>query len=230
VPTSVGKLFFTDRRTDYVCSAAAIASPKGDEVLTAGHCVHTGPHPDGGLLGTGLLAGPPRYYSNWVFVPRYADGRAPLGRWVATGALAAAGWIKRESFTEDQGILTVARLGGRRLTDVVGGNRVALGRGRHQKGVRIWGWPAESPYDGEKAWRCDGTTKPTSIAAPGDAGMTCGLNGGASGGPWFLPKGRTGRTGTIFAVTSRITVGGSSHVVLAHPLPLSLRALIAAAG
>lgn len=229
VPKNVGKLFFTDRHTDYVCSAAAIDTRSRDQVLTAAHCVHTGPHPDGGLLNTGLLAGQPRYYSNWVFVPRYANGRAPLGKWVATNRLVAQGWIKDESFAQDQGILTVARLNGKRLEDVVGGDRVALGRSRHQQGARIWGWPAESPYDGQRAWRCDGTTKATDVASPGDAGMTCGLNGGASGGPWLL-KGHAGRPGTIFAVTSRITVGGSSHVVLAHPLPTSLRSLIAAAG
>ena len=43
VPRSVGKLFFTDGNARYVCSAAAIDTKSRNQVLTAGHCVHTGP-------------------------------------------------------------------------------------------------------------------------------------------------------------------------------------------
>ncbi|GAB4003340.1 trypsin-like serine peptidase [Nocardioides ultimimeridianus] len=228
-PKTVGKLFFSDGGSDYVCSAAAIATRSRNQVLTAGHCAHTGPHPEGGLLGTGLLAGAPRYYSDWVYVPRYSNGNAPLGKWVATHAYVASGWIDDERFQQDQAILTVARLNGRKLVDVTGGNRVALGAGTDHQGVRIWGWPAGSPYDGETAWRCDGPTRASSVAAPGDAAMTCGLNGGASGGPWLLPGRRTINVGTIFAVTSRITTSGP-HLILAQPLPISLRTLINRAG
>jgi V8-like Glu-specific endopeptidase len=229
VPKTVGKLFFTDGRKAYVCSASAILTKSRNQVLTAGHCVHSGPHPDGGLLGTSLLAGKPRYYSNWIFVPRYDNGSAPLGKWVATNRYVANGWINDENFKQDQAILTVARLNGKRLTDVVGGNALALGRGSAQKGVRIWGWPVDSPYDGETAWRCDGSTYTTKISTAGDSAMSCGLNGGASGGPWILPTKRTANTGTIYAVTSRITTTGP-HIILAQPLPWSLRRLIARAG
>ena len=229
IPKTVGKLFFSDGGSDFVCSAAAIATRSRNQVLTAGHCAHTGPNPEGGLLGLGLLAGPPRYYSNWVYVPRYNAGRAPLGKWVVTHAYVANGWISDESFQQDQAILTVARRNGKRLVDVTGGNRVALGAGTNHRGVRIWGWPAASPFDGETAWRCDGTTTASSVSTSGDASMTCGLNGGASGGPWILPFRRTGNVGTIFAVTSRITTTGP-HLILAQPLPTSLRVLISRAG
>lgn len=228
-PKTVGKLFFSDGGSDYVCSASAIATKSRNQVLTAGHCAHTGPNPEGGLLGLGLLAGPPRYYSNWVYVPRYNNGRAPLGKWVVTHAYVANGWIQDESFQQDQAVLTVARRNGRRLVDVTGGNRVALGAGTTHQGVRIWGWPAASPYDGETAWRCDGPTRASSVSAPGDSSMTCGLNGGASGGPWILPGRRTANVGTIYAVTSRITTTGP-HLILAQPLPTSLRQLITRAG
>lgn len=226
VPRTVGKLFFSDSGADYVCSAAAIATASRNQVLTAGHCVHTGPHPEGGLLG--LLGGRPHYYADWMFVPRYADGRAPLGKWVATNRYVASGWINDESFAQDQGILTVARRKGQRLIDAYGGNRVALGRSPSQHGVRIWGWPAASPYDGETAWRCDGATTRDDSDSPGDARMSCSMSAGSSGGPWILPDKRTPNIGTIFAVTSRGSVTGPKEL-LAHPLPSSLRTLIARA-
>lgn len=227
-PRTVGKLFFSDGGSDYVCSAAAIATKSRNQVLTAGHCVNSS-HTNGGLLGLGLLAPKPHYYTNWLYVPRYDDGRAPFGKWVATAAYVTSGWINDENFQQDQGILTVARLNGRRLVAVTGGNRVALGAGTNHRGVRIWGWPAATPYDGETAWRCDGTTQASSVSTPGDSAMTCGLNGGASGGPWLLARDRTANVGTIYAVTSRITTVGP-HLILAQPLPTSLRTLITRAG
>jgi hypothetical protein len=72
VPRTVGKLFFSDSGGDYVCSAAAISTRKRDQVITAGHCVHTGPN-------VGLLQ-QPHFFRNWVFVPRYHRGRAPEGK------------------------------------------------------------------------------------------------------------------------------------------------------
>ncbi len=64
---------------DYVCSAAAIRTRKRNQVITAGHCVHTGPN-------VGLLE-QPHFFSDWLFVPRYRNGRAPYGRWVGQQGL-----------------------------------------------------------------------------------------------------------------------------------------------
>lgn len=226
MPKTVGKLFFSDRADDYVCSASAIRTKSRNQVLTAGHCVHTGPHPDdiGIPLLDGLLSRP-RYFSNWMFVPRYAHGNAPFGKWVATNRFVSTGWTQHENFSQDQAILTMGRRHGKKLINVVGGNRVALGRSPAEGQVRIWGWPAESPYNGEKAWRCDGPTKRSGADVRGDARMACPLNGGASGGPWLLRKRRTTNVGTIFAVTSREAVNGPKSL-FAQPLPHELRQLI----
>jgi V8-like Glu-specific endopeptidase len=231
VPRTVGKLFFSDSGADYVCSAAAIRTQKRNKVLTAGHCVHTGPHPEDGLLpGLCLLVCPaPHYFSNWMFVPRYENGAAPYGKWVATRGVVSDGWRTHENFTQDQGVLSMARRNGKRLVDVIGGNRVALNQSARQAGVRIWGWPAETPYDGETAWRCDGATVRDDSYWKGDAEMSCSMTAGSSGGPWILPGNRTANVGTIFAVTSRGTTAGP-QILLAHPLPGELRTLIATAG
>jgi V8-like Glu-specific endopeptidase len=62
--SAVGKLFFTIGSRPYVCSASVI---QRRIVVTAGHCVHSG------------TAG--GYYNNWLFVPAYRDGVAPLLAW-----------------------------------------------------------------------------------------------------------------------------------------------------
>ncbi len=218
VPRTAGKLFFRVDGGDAVCSAAAIKTKRRNQVITAGHCVHTGPN-------VGLLQRP-HFYSHWVFVPRYRKGRAPLGRWVANNAYAFNGWIEREAFRYDQAIISFKRRDGRRLVDRVGGNEVVWGKRPRQWGVRIWGWPAQAPYDGETARRCDGRT----IRFDGtyDAAMRqCDLTGGASGGPWVLPRGRTVNTGRIWAVTSRRLL--ARPVLLATPIPREIRRMIRAA-
>jgi V8-like Glu-specific endopeptidase len=62
--SAVGILFFTIGSSPYFCSASVIDRRI---VVTAGHCVHSG------------TAG--GYYNNWVFVPAYRDGVAPLLAW-----------------------------------------------------------------------------------------------------------------------------------------------------
>jgi len=214
-PRTSGKLFFRVDGGDAVCSAAAIRTKKRNQVITAGHCVHTGPNVP--------LLQQPHFYSDWVFVPRYRNGRAPYGKWVANNAWAFNGWVEREAFRFDQAIISFKRRNGHRLVNAVGGNDVVWGKDPRQWGTRIWGWPAQSPYDGETAKRCDGRT--TRYEDSADAAMhNCDLTGGASGGPWFLPRGRTANTGRIWAVTSRRLLG--RPVLLARPIPREIRRMI----
>lgn len=215
VPRTVGKLFFSDDGGDYVCSAAAISTRRRDQVITAGHCVHTGPH-------VGLLQ-QPHFYRNWVFVPRYHRGRAPEGKWVGRKAWAFNGWVENESFRHDQAIVAFKKRNGRKLVKAVGGNDVVWGKPQRRRGVTVWGWPAESPFTGETARRCEGRT--VAFEDTADAAIhNCRLNGGASGGPWFLSKGRTKNTGQIWAVTSRRLL--DRPVLLAVPIPRAVRGMI----
>jgi V8-like Glu-specific endopeptidase len=75
---TVGKLFFSVGGAPYACSGAVIARRV---VATAGHCVHSG-----------TASG---FHSNFVFIPAFRDGIAPLGIWhwgyVATTATWAGG-------------------------------------------------------------------------------------------------------------------------------------------
>jgi V8-like Glu-specific endopeptidase len=67
---TAGKLFFRDPRTgeDFKCSASTLQRRL---VVTAGHCV-TNASTDPGLR---------YFYSNFLFVPAYRNGIAPLGVW-----------------------------------------------------------------------------------------------------------------------------------------------------
>ncbi|KAA1429170.1 trypsin-like serine peptidase [Nocardioides antri] len=219
VPRTTGKLFFSDAGGNYVCSAATIRTRRRDQVITAGHCVHTGP--DVGLLAQ------PHFYRNFLFVPRYRHGRAPLGRWAGRNAWVFKGWAENGATRFDQAIIAFKRRDGRKLVNHVGGNEVVWGKRAKQRGVRIWGWPAQAPYDGETARRCDGRTTRSDAYADrgGDAVMhRCNLTGGASGGPWFLPKDRTRNTGRIFAVTSRRDLVRPN--LIAHPITRDIRRMI----
>lgn len=218
-PRSTGKLFFSDGASDYVCSGAAVNTPERNVVLTAGHCVNSGA--THGLLG----CRPGRYFTRFLFVPGYVAGARPYGAWAGVTALAQPDWVNQcGNFSHDQAVLTVAPLGGRQLVDVVGGNAVAWGYPPREDGVRVIGWPAEAPYDGEHAQQCAGPT--TASPGTGDAQMSCPLNGGASGGPWFLGM-VSPDVGYIWAVTSRRTTEGPA-LLLAWPLDRTILTLLAA--
>lgn len=212
VPKTAGKLFFTTNQGGAVCSAAVVKSRRKNQVITAGHCVHSGPRGQG-------------WFSNFIFVPKYHKGRTPYGKWAANNGWTFKGWAVRGKFRYDQAVLQFKKRKGRKLQGVVGANRVKFGASQRQRGARIWGWPAEGPrYNGQVAKRCDGPTKRRGRTQ--DAIMRCPMTGGASGGPWLLKKGRKKNTGIIWAVTSRRTVGSRPKLLLAAPLPKATRRLI----
>lgn len=74
---TVGKLFFTiPGLGNASCTAAVIARRL---ILTAGHCVHSG-------------TPSPGFFGNWVFVPGFRDGVAPIGLWPATAVIVTGTW------------------------------------------------------------------------------------------------------------------------------------------
>ncbi|NYJ01188.1 V8-like Glu-specific endopeptidase [Nocardioides thalensis] len=212
VPKTAGKLFFTTNQGGAVCSAATVKSRRGNQVITAGHCVNSGPGGQG-------------WFDNFLFVPKYHKRRAPYGKWAYSRVWAFNGWINDGKFRYDQAVIQFQKRNGRKLARVTGANRVKLGANQRQRGVRIWGWPAEGPrYNGQVAKRCDGPTKRRGRTQ--DAIMRCPMTGGASGGPWLLKKGRKKNTGIIWAVTSRRTIGSRPKLLLAAPLPRATKRLI----
>ncbi|TDW18309.1 trypsin-like serine peptidase [Kribbella kalugense] len=190
VPSTAGKLFFVDNGLNYVCSASTINNDYKNLIITAGHCVHSGA---GGA-----------WHSNIVFAPAYYNGQSGYGLWNWSQARAFNSWIDSSDFAHDQAFVTLQQRDGANLIDAVGGNGLAWGNSQSQPGTRIWGWPAEPPYNGEVPYYCDGDTYPSGS----DSALPCTMNGGASGGPWLKDR-IDANLGYVFAVTSRRTTSGT---------------------
>jgi V8-like Glu-specific endopeptidase len=103
---TVGKLFLQTPGGPFSCSAAVVAPRL---VLTAAHCVHSG-------------SATPGFYSQFLFIPAYRDGKAPFGSWTVRSIHVPAEWAARGSSPHpaDYALLEMNDLKGRRLGDVVG--------------------------------------------------------------------------------------------------------------
>ncbi|MBM7520251.1 trypsin-like serine peptidase [Nocardioides nitrophenolicus] len=219
---STGKLYFSDAGGTAVCSASSVNTAERNLIITAGHCVH------GLRLGCELLCGARHYYGNFLFVPGYDHGAAPYGSWVGVAVVAQPTWVSAEDEAHDQALVQLAPRGGVNLVDVVGGNGLAWNYPAREDGVRVVGWPAQAPYDGESRQECGGSTTASGYTSTvGDAQIACPMTGGASGGPWFLRMAGAD-TGFIFAVTSRRPKDGTP-LLFAVPFDSTIESLLGAA-
>ncbi|WP_328873396.1 peptidase [Streptomyces sp. NBC_00287] len=184
VVNTAGRVFFTYQGRTASCSGNAVTSANKSTVITAGHCVK--------LEGA--------WHTNWVFVPGYHDGQSPYGRWTATKTLSTPQWTASEDINYDIGAAVVAPLNGQSLTDVVGAQGLAFNTGYNLR-MYSFGFPAASPYNGEKFIYCSGTTNRDFLLS-NDHGMTCNMTGGSSGGPWFTQFNESTGTGLLSSVNS----------------------------
>lgn len=205
---AVGRVFFTVRGSDYSCTGTAVRSANRDTVITAGHCVDSGPGP---------------YATGWVFVPGYAGGRRPYGTWTARRLYVSNGWLARGALPEDVGFAVVAPLHGRHLADVVGGLPVAFAAPRGAD-VRVLGYPVDGPDSGRRPMLCRGTAHPDPYGT-GAQGVACTMTAGVSGGPWLSGS---DPAAVVYAVTS-FTYRGMDGTVWAPYLDSSAAALYARA-
>ncbi len=202
VPRTVGRLFFTNSDgVDRSCSGSTINNKNGNLVMTAGHCVHGG-------KGKG-------WSRNIVFVPAYYNGSRPLGTWYYQDVVTFSAWINDSDFYYDQAMVKMApNAQGRNIISVAGGNGLVSGNSTVQPNTRIWGYPADQPYNGQRPYYCDGDTNTYAFNA-NDSAMNCDMTGGASGGPWLKDR-VNDNLGYVYAVTSRRTYYGRP-LLLAAP-------------
>jgi V8-like Glu-specific endopeptidase len=181
-----GRLFVRQGDQSGFCSATAIDTPSRRLVLTAGHCVNSGP------LGR-------RGGSAWShfleFVPAYSNGTAPFGAFIAhrKSVFALKQWVKTGNPNFDVGaIVTGPNAEGLNLADAVGGGAaIATDLSRRQE-FQTFGYPGESrsmqgcqsPYVGD-----DALTYP--IPGPPTLAIRCHWAPGASGGGWLIEEGTT---------------------------------------
>jgi V8-like Glu-specific endopeptidase len=164
-----GKLFFTWKGGGYVCSATVVNTPTKRVIFSAGHCA----------VDQGVWS------KNVAFVPGYHNTVRPYGTFVATRLYSISGWINSENDSYD---VSAAVLGGtRKVASVVGSRGIEWNLPRQQQFVS-YGYPAGSPFNGEKLWSCPSPFKgldPYSYN-PQTQWITCNMTGGSSGGGWIV--------------------------------------------
>lgn len=164
-----GKVFFTEGRTNYVCSGTATTSGNGDVVTTAGHCVNEGPG---------------AFVTNFAFVPAYDNGAAPYGTWTAQTLITTPQWAGYGDFNYDVGFAVMLENGTQSLTDLVGGYDITFDQARGLT-YQAFGYPAARPFDGKTLWSCTGAVVQDTFGGSQDQGLACNMTGGSSGGGWI---------------------------------------------
>jgi hypothetical protein len=186
-PYSVnGRLFVRQGKQRGFCSATAINSPSRRLVLTAGHCINSGP-------------APPNGHSVWSsfleFVPAYSGGAAPFGAFIAyrKSVFALKQWVEFGNPNFDVGALVTApNAEGVNVADAVGGGATIATDLSRRQDFQTFGYPGESrwmqgcdsPYVGD-----DNLTY--RIPGPPTVAIRCHWVPGASGGGWLIDEGRT---------------------------------------
>jgi V8-like Glu-specific endopeptidase len=184
-PHSVnGRLFVRQGNKLGYCSATAINSASRRLVLTAGHCVNSGPlvRPGDGVWSSLL-----------EFVPAYSGNTAPFGAFVAhrKQVFAPRQWVEFGNPNFDVGaVLTAPNAEGVNVADAVGGGaNLALDRSRSEEfqtfgypGTTRWMQGCESPYVGDDALTYQ-------VPGPPTIAISCHWAPGASGGGWLIEGG-----------------------------------------
>jgi V8-like Glu-specific endopeptidase len=196
-----GRLFVRQGKKQGYCSATAIDTPSRRLVLTAGHCVNSGPEPPKGrAVWSSLLE----------FVPAYSGGTAPFGAFIAQrkSAFALKQWVEFGNPNFDVGALVVSpNAEGVAVADAVGGGAAIATDLSRRQDFQTFGYPGqtrwlqgcESPYVGD-----DNLTY--RIPGPPTIAIRCHWTPGASGGGWLIDEGRQ-----IDGLTSYGKLGDRAH-------------------
>jgi V8-like Glu-specific endopeptidase len=172
---AVGKVFFTQNGSNYVCSGASVVSAAAFQtVWTAGHCLNDGSQ---------------TFNTNTVFVPAYRNGNAPHGLFTATVLVTTSAWHNNGDFTRDLGAFRVGLNGaGQTLQSRVGSLGFAWNQPRAQH-YNDFGYPAAAPFTGLVMVTCQASHAYDDITIPGAGpdpfAIGCDMTGGSSGGPFI---------------------------------------------
>lgn len=183
-PYSVsGRIFVKQGDARGYCSGTAINSPTRALVLTAAHCVNSGPLEERrGSIWSSFMQ----------FVPAYRNGLAPFGAFVArrNKTFAPKQWVKTGNPDFDvAAFLSFPNAAGQYVADAVGGGvAIAIDRPRAQV-FQTFGFPGSvralqqctSPYVGD-----DSLTYP--LPGPPTIAIRCRWTPGASGGGWLIDE------------------------------------------
>ncbi len=191
--STMGKVYFTMKGRNYVCSAAVIGE---NAVWTAGHCVND---------GHGV------FHDNWVFVPAFHGYTSSYpGPWIAAYAIAPAQLTFNTDLRYDYAVAIIqppAGAEGRTLRQMTGALGFAWNMPREQPWVAL-GYP-QLIFDGIRLVVSYGvyTNVNTHLGEPYSFGIGSALKSGASGGPWLLnpAAGQVGEANYLGGVNSYIS-------------------------
>jgi V8-like Glu-specific endopeptidase len=179
-----GRIFVRQGRKRGYCSGTAINSPTRRLVLTAGHCVNTGPR---GRRGTSAWS---RFLQ---FVPAYTDGTAPFGAFIARRpeVYASEDWVRFGNPNYDIGaFLTGPNHEGVNVADAVGGGAtIGLDLSRREL-FQTFGYPGKT----RRLQQCDSPSVGDDrftyrVPGPPTVRIRCHWLPGASGGGWLIEGG-----------------------------------------
>jgi V8-like Glu-specific endopeptidase len=200
---TVGRLYYTFGKANYVCSGAVVSSKSKTLVATAGHCLWN--------TRTGGWA------SNVLFIPGDTAGKAPYGRWagarlyvprefwrgahedVRTKHSYGSGWAY------DHGFIRMKPLNGRNIQTALGSLGISFS-GLHSQ-VLVLGYPTAAPFDGKTMRYCGIANMARDSRTYTDWSLACRMTPGASGGPWIANY----RNGTGY-VTTTSSVGNGKRL------------------
>jgi hypothetical protein len=178
-PTT-GKAFFHNPNTgrDAYCTASAINSGNLRQIITAAHCVHTGPDGCYGNSGAG------QWMTDFEFVPLYWQGDRPYGTFQARTLRTFDAWRLDCDIDYDVAIVTTfTNEQGQLLVNAVGGNGLRMNY-PGEFASTTFGYPGNRD-GGETPWVCQGTTTYSWPFIPRPT-LYCAWTGGFSGGPWLM--------------------------------------------
>lgn len=178
-----GRVFLRQAGERAFCSGTAINSPTRQLVLTAGHCVATGPRRNG-----------PNIMSNYMeFVPAYTGGLAPFGAFVAQRGkiFALKPWTKQGNPDFDMGaFLTHPNAEGVNVADAVGGGATIVSDLPRRQSFQTFGYPGETKeMQGCRSAYIGDDTLSYPFPGPPTQAIGCRWAPGASGGGWLIGDG-----------------------------------------
>jgi len=175
--STIGKLFFVQNGTSFVCSASVIAN---NTIATAGHCVHD---------GSGSASG---WSSSFLFCPSFTPSGCIRGSWGFTFEAVSGNWFASGATDRDYGCVVTA-MTGTIFASPVGSITGATGRAWNfpsRQATFAYGYPQAAPFLGNRIMATASTEwyEVNMTISDGLVSKYIGSDqtGGSSGGPWWL--------------------------------------------
>ncbi|UJR08403.1 hypothetical protein I4U23_012673 [Adineta vaga] len=195
-PNTVGKVYFVDGSSFHSCSASVVTSDNKDMIFTAAHCVYS----------TTSNA----FVTNFIFIPQYENNTRLFGTWTARTLYVMQNWSLNFDINSDIAIVLLYTLNNQHIEDVVGSQAIGFNYG-HSATIHSFGYP-NNYFSTQMMTYCTATKYfPNFSTYTGDA-LSCTMNQGSSGGPWFESFSFSTLSGIQTSVNS-FTLAGTPNVM-----------------